>query len=211
MRTKALLLSAALVAAGATSGIAQTVYSINAVGYVNKTIPIGFSMICNPLNTTNNTLAVLFPTAPDGAAIYKFTGSGFTPSLMDDLGEWSNPNITLNPGEGCFIFSPVQFTNTFVGEVVQSPNATTPLTNAYPAGFSIRGSQVPQDGLATSLGFTPPEGSTVYKLNPGGAGYTPYQVDDLGWANEPSFAVGEAFWIFSPVAANWTRTFLINP
>ena len=48
MRTKTLLLTAALSAAGIATSMAQ-VYSANAVGYVNKLIPTGFSMIANPV------------------------------------------------------------------------------------------------------------------------------------------------------------------
>ena len=47
MRTKTLLLTAALAAAGVVSSMAQ-VYSVNSVGYVNLTLPNGFSMIANP-------------------------------------------------------------------------------------------------------------------------------------------------------------------
>ncbi len=206
MRTKALLLAAAVAAGGLATAAAQTVYSINTVGYVNMVIPAGFSMIANPLNTTNNTLANLMPSAPAGTIVYKFTGSGFSISAIDDLGEWSNPNLTLNPGEGCFVRSPVQFTNTFVGEVMQGN-----LTNSYPAGFSIRASQVPQEGTASALGLVPPEGTFVYKLRPGGSGYDIFVTDDLGWSTEPSFRVGEAFWLRSPTPGVWVRQFSVNP
>jgi hypothetical protein len=127
------------------------------------------------------------------------------------LGAWDQPNFTLAPGEGCFINSPEVFTNTFVGEVVQSPNATTPLTNSLPAGFSIRSSIVPQAGTATELGLTASVGlfDTVYKYNNATSGYSSHTY--LGaWDVEPSFAVGEAFWINSGAAGNWTRIFQVN-
>ena len=63
MRTKTLILAAALTAAGLASSLAQSnVYSLNVVGYVNKTLTGGslFSVVNNPLNTTNNTLAGIF-------------------------------------------------------------------------------------------------------------------------------------------------------
>lgn len=207
MRTKALVLAAALTAGTALTSMAQTVYSINAVGYVNLAIPQGFAMIANPLNTTNNTLAALMPTAPDGTIVYKYTGTGFAISSIDDLGEWSNPNVTLNPGEGCFIRSPIAWTNTFVGEVMQGS-----LSNSLPAGFSIRSSQVPQAGTATELGLIPSDGTIVYRLRTTGAGYDIFTADDLGWGTEPSFAVGQAFWIRQPNGNNpWLRNFTVNP
>ncbi|MCX8156232.1 MAG: hypothetical protein N3J91_07285 [Verrucomicrobiae bacterium] len=206
MRTKALLLAAAVAAGGLATAAAQTVYSINTVGYVNMVIPAGFSMIANPLNTTNNTISALMPSAPDGTTVYKYTGTGFAISVIDDTGEWSNPNLTLNPGEGCFIRSPRQFTNTFVGEVMQGR-----LTNSYPAGFSIRASQVPQQGTASELGFVPPEGTAIYKLRAGGSGYDIFITDDVGWVVEPTFRVGESFWLRSSTPGAWVRQFSVNP
>ena len=47
MRTKTLLLTAALSAAGIASSMAQ-VYSVNAVGYVNTPLVTGFNLISNP-------------------------------------------------------------------------------------------------------------------------------------------------------------------
>ena len=61
MRTKALLLGAAVGAIGLATSMAQ-VYSVNIVGYVNTTIPTGFSIICNPLNATGgNTIGNVMP------------------------------------------------------------------------------------------------------------------------------------------------------
>src|SRR5947207_10303632 len=53
MRTKTLLLTAALAAAGAASAMAQNVYSVNAVGYANVSVPSGFSMIACPFEQTS--------------------------------------------------------------------------------------------------------------------------------------------------------------
>jgi hypothetical protein len=67
MRTKALLLAAAFAAAGVATSVAQ-VYSVNAVGYVNVTLPPGFSLVSNPLNagTGNNTVSKLFSNIQGG-------------------------------------------------------------------------------------------------------------------------------------------------
>src|SRR6266498_284074 len=57
MRTKTLLLMAALTIAGVASSFAQ-VYSQNIVGYVTTPVTKSvYKMIANPLNTTNNTIA----------------------------------------------------------------------------------------------------------------------------------------------------------
>src|SRR5512139_1316589 len=57
MRTKTLLAMAAMSVAAATSW--AQVYSVNAVGYVNVTIPADgakLALLANPLNGTNNQL-----------------------------------------------------------------------------------------------------------------------------------------------------------
>ena len=72
MRTKTLLLSAAVGAAGLVAASAQTVYSVNSVGYINLSVPAGFSMIANQLdNGTGNTVADVL-TVPDGTVVFKY-------------------------------------------------------------------------------------------------------------------------------------------
>lgn len=215
MRTKALVLAAALAACSAVTGLAQTVYSINAVGYVNLTIPAGFSMIANPLNTTNNTVETLIPDPPFNTTVYKWDGTAFQTALY--LGAWLGGNITLNPGEGAWINTPSVFTNTFVGEVVQSPNVTTALSNSIPAGFSIRSSIVPQAGTADELGLTASLAATgqttVYQWNATSGTYQTslFFGGGVGWLGAaPSFGVGESFWLNSDTQVEWTRIFTVN-
>jgi len=92
MRTKTLLLSAALTAAGVCSSLAQ-VYSVNAVGYVNLVVAPGLSMIANPLSATDNTLGGVLTTAtgtPFGTQIYQFNGTTFVAALYDDIDGWTH-------------------------------------------------------------------------------------------------------------------------
>jgi hypothetical protein len=216
MRTKTLLLTAALSVAGIASSMAQ-VYSVNAVGYVNKTIHPGFNLVANPLIQSNNTLGVLLPAPPNLTEVFLFTpGSGFSQYTFDtDLGGWDpNANATIDFGGGAFINnrSGAAFTLTSVGEVGQGT-----LANPVPAGFSIRSSKVPQAGaISAVLGFPAAQLDSVYKyINTGapGAGYSQFTFDnDLGgWdPSEPSVDVGEAVFISSVAGHPWTRTFTVN-
>jgi hypothetical protein len=212
MRTKTLLATAVLSAAGVATSMAQ-VFSVNAVGYINVDVPPGFSMIANQLNAGTNTIAALLPSVPAGTTIYKFNGTGYDIASFDDLDNaWlPNGNITLNPGEGAFIRNPTQTTNrvTFVGEV-----PTGALVNPVPAGFSIRSSQVPQAGkVTTDLGFPAAAGDTIYQFNSATGAYNINSFDDLdnAWLPaEPTVAVGEAFFVRKGAAADWTRTFNVN-
>ena len=232
MRTKTLLLVAAISAVGLATSLAQStnVYSANIVGYVNYVNVPGYAMIANPLNSTNNTVQNIFASPPDYLTIFKrnAAGTGYDRASFDpDVPGWDNPTLTLAPGEGCFLYNPLvgNYTNTFIGEVVLNS------TNPIPTGFAIRGSVVPQSGgLQTVLGLplTPadPQNTVVYRLKPfpgsvgGGYGIYRYDTEDLGgtWTSsespvEPAPAVGEGFWINNPAAngaKSWIRNFTVN-
>ena len=218
MRTKTLLLTAALSLAGIASSMAQ-VYSVNAVGYVNKTIYPGFNLVSNPLIQSNSAINVLLPSPPPLTQVYLFTsgaGGGYSTYTYDpDLGGWDpDPaGASINFGSGAFIRNPTAtpFTLTSVGEVGQGT-----LSNPVAAGFSIMSSKVPQTGaLQAVLGFPPNQLDTIYKfVNTGtSAGYQTFTYDtDLGgWdPNEPTVDVGEAVFVNSVAGHPWTRTFTVN-
>jgi hypothetical protein len=217
MRTKTLLLTAAVIAAGMAASQAQ-VYSVNAVGYVNLALPSGYSIIANPLNGTNNLLSTVLPNVPNNTAIYRFNPA--TQSFLDanvffvdaGVGIWF-PDGPLPPGEGAFIQLPSASTLTFVGEVPQGN-----LVNPIPSNFSLRSSIVPQaGGLSSALAYTAADGDTVYQWDRTNQQYAPglsYFVDagvGVWFPSEPNIAVGEGFFIQNTGAArNWTRTFNVN-
>ncbi len=190
-------------------------YSSNVVGYVSVTVHgggtfgfWGLQMIANPLNTMNNTVGSLIPFPPEGTIVYKFRDQvSFPPFQIATylaMAGWDHPEYTLNPGEGALVLSPTNWANTFVGEVLQGA-----LTNSYPAGFSIRASQVPQAGTLTALGLGAQLsfGDTVYQITPAAP---PYESDVwLGYwpPPEPSLNLGESFWLQTSAAGSWNQTF----
>jgi hypothetical protein len=214
MRTKSLLLTAALVAAGISVSQAQ-VYSVNAVGYINVVCKPGFNMVANQLINSNSTVAALFPNMPSGTQVLKWLGTGFSVNSYDaDFGEWDDPSQTLQPGESAFFRNPTttNITVTFVGDVPQGG-----LTNTIPLNYSLKSSMVPQAGLLqTSLGFVPSGGDQVLRwVNgyPASSGYAVHSYDsDFGeWDVEPNVNVGEGFFIKRVAAGqNWVRQFSVN-
>ena len=209
MRTKALLLAAALTTAGIASYAQSNVYSVNVVGYVNVTVPAnGFGLIANPLNATNNTIGSLLPNLPADTVFYKYNG-GYTTYTMDsiDLTWTPDASATLNPGEGGFVknITGTPLTITFVCEVLQGS-----LTNNLPTGYSIRSSKVPQAGAVTTvLGFPGQADDVIYTYN---GGYTTYTFDsiDLSWTpSEPVIGVGQAFFSKKIAGENWVRNFTV--
>jgi hypothetical protein len=227
MRTKALLLAAAVFAVGAGTSMAQ-VYSANAVGYVNMTLQPGFSLICNPLDNTNNGINTLFAGAPNQSRVYRFNADQtYTVATRLPTGTF-NSNIVMNPGEGFFFQLPAAaapLNITFVGEVPQG-SLSNPL---IPGGYQIRSSQVPQAlplgrpnsaaGVQT-LNFPANVGDIVFRFN---GTYTSFSYRQLGmnpaaWTGAgavpdgPVINVGEGFFLFKAAGSPnaWTRTFSVN-
>jgi hypothetical protein len=236
MRTKTILLAAAALAAGIAASSAQSVYSVNAVGYVNVTVTNGYNLICNPLNGTNNNLNTIIPVAPDNSQVLRWSGSGQSFSSVDtyfDLGNptdsgWYNAAFqkttnSLNPGEAFFFRKPNagSSTLTFVGEVPQGN-----LTNQIGTLYGFYSSIVPQSAGLTTMGFPGRNGMQYSRWNAGSQGYvgtlTYFDLGnpaDNGWYDagfnkvDPTPAVGEGFLILNPVAngaQSWGRTFSVN-
>jgi hypothetical protein len=236
MRTKTLLLTAALSAAGLATSMAQ-VYSVNAVGYVNQTIPAGgYAIIANPLNgnpdnDVNNLIPLPADGSYDGANIYRFNpvtqGYRETMSYVTGAG-WlaADPSdLIINPGEG-FFFQNVAGTPlnlTFVGEVP----AGSPTLNPIAGGnrYSIRSAVVPKggrlgwEGLAGSLEFPADNGDNLYVFDVATQRYkeTYSYVADVGWLHDvdplegPNVLPGTGFWIqkLEP-GRDWRMAFTVN-
>jgi len=220
MRTKTLLFAAAALAAGIAASSAQNVYSQNVVGYANRVVQGNgnYSLVSNPLNTTNNTYAGLLQGLPVGWSVTRWTGSGFSaPASRVAFGNGWSPStasaLTLNPGEAVFVKSPVgspDFTNTFVGEVIQGN-----VTNACNIGYNMIGNIIPDSGTVTSLNLAPPTGSSIlFWKEDGVGGYTaPYNkvAFGSGWSpSVPSLTVGQGFFLNASGSYNWTRTFTVQ-
>jgi hypothetical protein len=216
MKTKALLAAGLLMAASAASSLAQTVYSVNSVGFVNVNFPSGFSIASNPLDGAANTVVALFPAStPNGSTVFKFNpaGGNFT-SATFFFGTWDNPTMTLVPGEGFFFrnTAATTFTNTFVGNVKQG-TLVTPLS----AGFNLVSSQVPQGGLAsTDLTLPVGNGDTLFVFRSNA--YVSSTFFFGTWDNttafppsgEPAIGVGEGFFVRRSSSGSWTRSFTVN-
>jgi hypothetical protein len=225
MRTK-LIAAAAILAAGIASSMAQSnVYSLNVVGYVNKTLTGGgrYTAVANPLNTTNNTFAGLLGVAntgiPSGSQVLKWNTSLADFDTFNKTGfggGWSpaaGATATLNPGEGVLVLiTGSDVTNTFVGEVMQGN-----LTNSLPAGYQMAGNMVPDSGAVNTVGLAPPHPSQLLKWDSsvGAIGdwvtfnTTPFGT---GWSpSVPTIGVAEAVLINAGSAFNWIRNFTVTP
>jgi len=234
MRTKTLILSA-LAGAFCSASLMAQVYSQNSVGYINVTIPPGFSMIANQLNTTNNNLSPLLDSQLstgnyDSLTFFKYSHStsnyitlsvdsfsSLTPYIPWD--QAAATNTTLNPGEATFVNSgyTTNVTLTFVGTVL-----TGTLTNTFYPGFNMVSSQVPRAGrLDADLGMTEVDNDIVFIYNNAIHNYESFTGDSFDapappWdvvnsTNQyPTVTVGQGFFYKSGEQTNWVVNFSVN-
>ena len=224
MRTKTLILTAVLSAAGLATSLAQNpVYSQNAVGYINVNLSAGYTLIACQLNASpNNSLETIFGTAlAAGDTVFKFNGTSFDSAIYAGGSFlYSGPTFSLNPGEGAFVQTTAAKTVTFVGEVPQGgagsgkPTLTVPLV----VGYNVVSSVVPQSAPLGSLGFPVQAGDTVFFYT--GTGFDSWIAADAtgnAWLPsnpagpaQPTPAVGQAFFAQLGAAATWNRDFNVN-
>jgi hypothetical protein len=208
-------------AVGAVTAMAQSnVYSLNVVGYVNKSLPAGLTLVATPLNTTNNTVGGLFGGAggvlTEGTQVYLWNGTGYAIGTRDDLGAagWSPDgfeNQDLSPGKGYFVKNngATAQSVTFVGEVLQGN-----LTNAVGTGYQLLASKVPQAGqVDTVLGFPVADGDQVYQWK--GTAYAIFTADSLNdpapWGpTVPTIDVAEGFFSRKAAAILGVRNFTVQ-
>jgi hypothetical protein len=154
MRTKTLLLSALLGTLGSVSVHAQSVYSLNAVGYINVTFPpntytiLTCPLVGSPDNTLNSILSntngqyIHAQVIPFANGAFGSTEVGVKTAV--NATGWSGGGVTtLSPGQAAWFYNPnsTNMTATFVGTVVSGP-----ATNVLIPGYNMVGSIVPASG-----------------------------------------------------------------
>jgi len=212
--------------------MAQNVYSLNVVGYINIPLVEGFNFVANQLDYDgtgmNNTVGnVLGTNLPLGTYVYTWVNGGFTNAFYNTVkgsstASWNVP-ITLNPGQGAIISIPkgglagTSSNLTVVGQVDQGSLVNTNL--AANGGYSLVASIVPLTGGITSvLGYTPTIGDTVYTFNAAGQTYAPsltYNTikgqSTASWQpSEPDLAVGQGFFLNSAKSSVWSNYFIVQ-
>jgi hypothetical protein len=221
MRTKTLALSALLGLLGSASVMAQNVYSINTVGYINVTFPAGtYTILTCPLiagvdaNGVTNSLNVVLPNTNGQykhAQVYQFTGGSYS-AIEGGVGVGADPSgwsgggsdVTLLPGQAVFFYNSTinPMSATFVGTVPQSNNYN--LTNALIPGYNLVGSIIPATGdLSTNpiLLLTNIYKKDFVDLYDQSAGYSQYGIVGPGNGSGYSSATGQ--WsVADPIITN---------
>jgi hypothetical protein len=196
------------------------VYSQNVVGYVNKSFQNGFFvLVSNPLKSGTNGLKEIMPNPPDNTQIWRWNVGlqdldATIPTYSAGSGNWV-PNAVLNPGEGFFVVAGANFTNTFVGEVLQGA-----LSNPIVGGgnFQAVGSMVPVGGdLKNNVlkDYPALDNDQVWTWNVGlqdlNGTISTYSAGSSTWVPEANIPVADGFFLVrggGPV--NYVRNFTVN-
>jgi hypothetical protein len=218
MKAKSLLLAGAVVFASAAGAMAQgTVFSVNAVGFVNKTFPPNqFVIAANPLLAADNNVTNLFQNVPNLSTLSKWnpTTQQFVNNTYFTGFGWLDKTMSLVPGEAFFFKNSDTSTGyavTFVGNVSQGS-----LTNSLVPGFNLVSSQVPQSGGVTTDLALPINNLEVVSTFDGSKFDNYTYFTGFGWlgpnsqAGEPQIAVGQGFFVKKTQATAWTRNFSVN-
>jgi hypothetical protein len=224
MRTKTTLAAAAILAAGLASSMAQNVYSLNVVGYVNVPIPAGQTiLLCNPLqNQTANYNTNLFSPAQlaDGSTVTKWNVAnndfdGTIATYYTEISAWDIA-MSLPVGEGFFLNNPgAAYTATFVGEIpasvtrtIAGGGATTAIGSSIPYGGGFQsslGSFVPSDG-DTATGWSPANNDFDGTI---ATYFTEISAWDMALPNiDPGIGL---FLVHFGSSQSWTRNFTVAP
>ena len=189
--------------------MASAVYSQNVLGYISVTLPPGFSIIGNPLETESSLVSHLFAGWPDGTMLSKYDTRLFCLGENEvKNGRWSNSSERLEPGEGAIFFNPTQDykLHSFVGNVLEGKQLLP-----IPPGFSIRSSLLPRPGSLDELHFPIAEGDVIHLFDRDRQKYVLHPYEQDRWtAGLPVVGLGEAFWVAKAKPGNWTGNLVIE-
>jgi hypothetical protein len=218
MRTTKALLCAAALAAGVVTSMAQNVYSLNVVGYVNKTFSSGnYVLVANPLSNGANDLNTIIPNPPalTQVNIWDTSLQDFSSTIpVFNAGVWT-PNVTLPPGQGFFVIAGADFTNTFVGNVLQG-SVTNPVPLVGGGNYLALGNAVPVGGSLVNVlaGYTP---SNLDQVNLWDVSLQDFSstipVFNAGtWTPDINLPVGDGFFLIRSSASTttWVQNFTVQ-
>jgi hypothetical protein len=238
MRTK-VLICAAFLAASLASSMAQNVYSLNVVGYVNITIPAGQgTIICNPLDSNMgspagggfNDITNLF-TATTGnpqansiiEAFNPVTANWGSPITYNSITHKWSSSLPLGVGQAIYyknVSTSVATVFTFTGQVQQG----TYVNNVFAkSGANMIGSPVPIGGGLTNsttvTGLVPNANDLVEVFNgaaPGGGSWSAQSTWNSvtkKWSADYQIPPGQGFYYKNGSATatlTWTSNFTVQ-
>jgi hypothetical protein len=190
---------------------AQSVYSFNAVGFINIQLSPGFNLLsCQLFQNSYSVEGTIGNLMPHGTMVIVVGDSGrFEVNRYSTGTGWSDPGMLIPLGRGFFVYNPTptQQVLTLVGSIFSAG-----FSSSIPAGTSLCSSMLPIAGLLQSdLGFPIAFGDVVRLHNKGTGNYSTYFYGPSGWQpSEPLLGVAESFWVTKAASVDWVRHFSLQ-
>jgi hypothetical protein len=203
MRTKTLFLTAAALAAGLATSMAQNVYSVNIVGYISVPLAAGqAALLSNPLdNGTNDITSIDNGAIPNKSTASSWNGAAFVSSKKSS-GAWS-PNLSIPPGAGFFVTPNAAATVTFVGSAPTSNNVVLGTTAALVGAVPPIAGNLNDSGPNTlNIGPALPNKTTVSTW--GGASYSTAKKASGSFTPNLSVGVAQGFFVTPNAGSTWS-------
>lgn len=187
------------------------------LGFLNLDIPVQPVAISHPLLSSDSPAGV-FPNRfddilfdlPDGFRVRRALAAGGWRTNTFANGSWSDPDMTLLPGEAALLESPQPIRLTFAGTL---PTGT--LRSYLPAGRSLVGAPLPLEGqVFTDLHLPRLEGLAVLTPGPDDQWLVQGRIVEGQWVGtgpEPTVRVAEGFMVDSPRSLFWEIEFPPEP
>ena len=211
--TLALLL---VVAGPLASARAQSVVSLNALGYVDVNFPAGSNLVANPLFAADNRVSNLFRDLPSGSYFLPWDQGGGTfgpTNRYTSSNGWTTPHATFLAPDGGFLWLPTATKISFVGQpwgLIPGPGCLT-----YPIGETVLGWLPTRAcGICILPENCPPmfsDGLSVVTWNPQTQAYNDAQTyfEGFGWVpSEPSLGPAQSARIISQQTLSARSPFL---
>lgn len=181
---------------------AQSIFSVNAIGYVDVNLVAGSNLVANPFNAATNNIANLFRGLPDGSFFLPWdqrSGTFGPTNRYSAASGWTDPNAILIAPDGGFLWLPAPRQISFVGEPWLF--ASGPLCVTYPQGDFISGWFA--QTICGICEFPPcqiyPEGTSLFKWDPINQNYNTYTFFFGTWDPvDPIIGPAESFRMIAP-------------
>jgi hypothetical protein len=185
---------------GAVVSAHSQVFSSNIVGSVNLPLYAGDNLIANQLSYSDNTLNAIFqPGVPEGATFTEWDPSSqqYLPTSVYDINTGWSINYELDYGQGGLFHSPVNFINTFAGDVWPGFDGIDPFVPPVvtDSGTLLLSCYIP---IASAtfyevVGRDPLNGESVTLLDAASQIYTTTTFENGAWDNgTPILNVGQS-------------------
>jgi subtilisin family serine protease len=180
-------------------------YSINAVGFVSKNIPVGQSLIGSPLILSDPRVTALFANNPEITEFWKLNRETESWDEFERVsGVWEDDQEGLLHGEAAMIYATDSTILTFVGEVAQGQ-----LRLELGEGWNAISSLLPFEGfLEAGLGMRPLQ-ETIYRWDNLTANYFEYAFANYAWNMAPWAYKCEGLLVYTPHEQVYERSFSV--